>query len=390
MQLPPPALGSGAAEYHWVNPGDKPDWDKLVLRHDTCSVFHSRGWAQVLCSSYQHNPLYLVRLKEDQLQAVLPIMEISSSLTGKRGVSLPFTDSCDPLFSAKSDFAEMFQLGASAGRNLGWRSLETKVGSEWAGLDQPALEFFGHSIDLKQPEDRLFAGLSSTLRNEIRKAERSSVEVIFASDLEGIKLYYALHCLTRRRHGLPPQPISFFENIQTYLLSKGAGFVALAFLQNGAVAGDKAKASTSSTQSGRTTQFCNDSGAASKGRTPIAGAVFLDFGKHAVYKFSASDESRNQVPAGKLALWRAIQWYKWRGLESLDLGRTSLENTGLRRYKLSWGAAERRIRNLKYHLRSGKFVTKEDKVYGWYNRFFGLCPPAASRTLGRFLYRHLD
>jgi len=134
MQLPPPALGSGAAEYHWVNPGDKPDWDKLVLRHDTCSVFHSRGWAQVLCSSYQHNPLYLVRLKEDQLQAVLPIMEISSSLTGKRGVSLPFTDSCDPLFSAKSDFAEMFQLALPLeGTLVGevWRQKSDRSGPDW-------------------------------------------------------------------------------------------------------------------------------------------------------------------------------------------------------------------------------------------------------------------
>jgi lipid II:glycine glycyltransferase (peptidoglycan interpeptide bridge formation enzyme) len=143
-------------------------------------------------------------------------------------------------------------------------------------------------------------------------------------------------------------------------------------------------------EAGNPTQLCGNCVEAARGRLPISAAIFLNLGKRASYKFSASDESRNRLPVGKLALWRAIQWYKSRGLETLDLGRSSIDNSGLRRYKQAWGSTERRIKNLKYDLATGKFVVQKDKVFGWYNRFFGRCPPRLSRWIGSLLYPHLD
>jgi len=32
--------------------------------------------------------------------------------------------------------------------------------------------------------------------------------------------YYRLHCLTRKRHGLPPQPTGFFQKIQEHIIAK--------------------------------------------------------------------------------------------------------------------------------------------------------------------------
>ena len=75
-----------------VSPLEKPGWDKMVMTHRDASFFHSKSWAGVLHDTYGHTPHYFCTGNDEQLSAVLPVMEVNSPLTGRRGVSLPFTD----------------------------------------------------------------------------------------------------------------------------------------------------------------------------------------------------------------------------------------------------------------------------------------------------------
>ena len=77
------------------------------------------------------------------------------------------------------------------------------------------------------------------------------------------------------------------------------------------------------------------------------------------------------------------------GAKTLDLGRTSIGNEGLRRFKLSWGAQEHKIEYVKYDLRRNIFVTETDAATGWHNRVFRALPTGVSRMIGATLYRHL-
>ena len=47
----------------------------------------------------------------------------------------------------------------------------------------------------------------------VRKAEKEGVCAEVSTSAEAIEVYYGLHCETRRKHGVPPQPFSFFQNI---------------------------------------------------------------------------------------------------------------------------------------------------------------------------------
>src|SRR6267378_7660562 len=77
-----------------VNPIEYPDWDSLVAKHSDSSFFHTAAWARVLHETYGHTQWYFCRITEGGLEALLPVMEVSSRWTGRRGVSLPFTDFC--------------------------------------------------------------------------------------------------------------------------------------------------------------------------------------------------------------------------------------------------------------------------------------------------------
>jgi hypothetical protein len=372
-----------------TNPLELPDWDRLVEARGDATVFHTSGWAKVLRETYGHRPFYFSRIRGGKLEQLLPIMEVSSRWTGKRGVGLPFTDFCPPL-QGEPGSRGIFDEAMRVGRERGWRYLEyrgdlytapkvndgrgrpsnrqartpalqqpqTPLASrivDWQGTSA-SVSFYGHVVDLSRDEGALFRSLEGAARRGVRKAEQNKVEVDFSTSAEAIRTYFELHCRTRRRLGVPPQPVRFFENIARFVLSPGDGFVAVARHQD----------------------------------RPIAAAVFFLFGRQAIYKFGAWDSAFQHVRGNSLVMWTAIKRLAGDGFTSLHLGRTSLGDEGLRRFKLGFGAREERINYFRYDFRKSSFVSAVDRSESWANRIFRLMPAPLLRFAGSVLYPHLS
>ena len=92
-----------------LDPTCDPHWDRLAASHPDFTVFHSSAWMRVLSKTYGHKPLVLCWSSKGEPAAALPILEVASPLTGRRGVSLPFTDFCEPLFFGKCDPSIIFK-----------------------------------------------------------------------------------------------------------------------------------------------------------------------------------------------------------------------------------------------------------------------------------------
>ena len=305
--------------------------------------------------TYGYRPNYFATLAGDRLDALLPVMEVDSWLTGRRGVSLPFTDYCDPLASDLPGFQPLFDQAVQYGRDRHWQYLELRGGKQFLANALPSQRFYGHELALVDDEKELFAALTSSVRRAIRKAEKQGVTVEVLQDARGIKEFYSLQCQTRRKHGLPPQPFKFFQNLQQYILSEAGGMIILARL----------------------------------GARAVAGSIFFHAGRQAIYKYGASDAAMLELRGNDLVMWAGIKHYAFRGFRTLHFGRTSLVNEGLRRFKLAWGVREHLIEYFKYDLRKSAFVTDRDKASGWYNRVFAALPLSLSRFLGTVLYRHV-
>ena len=344
------------AEAMTVDPLGCAEWDAMVAAHPQSTIFHSGGWARVLRDTYGHRPFYIARIEDKRLAGLLPVMEVSSWLTGRRGVSLPFTDFCPALVSAGCAGGDLYRSAMETGRQRRWKRLECRgFDGVWAGA-RPSLSFYGHKIDLGAGEAKLFQGLEGAMRRGVRKAEQVGVKIDFDAGPESMRTFFTLHCRTRRRHGLPPQPWRFFLNIQRHLLSLGRGFVATARLEGRA----------------------------------LAAAVFLHDRRQALYKFGASDYESQQARPNNMMMWAAMRHCAERGLATLNLGRTSLSNEGLRRFKLGLGAVEEEIRYMKYDFSSEQFVRDVDRAEGWHNRVFAQLPLPVLRLAGAILYPHLS
>ena len=281
------------------------------------------------------------------------MMEVRTWIGGRRAVGLPFTDECQPLLADHFEKPSLLEMLKCHPRFPLWRSVELRGGQEWMHNAPASVEFYTHELDLTGGEDRLFEGLDGSLRRGIRKAEKNGVTIQIERTLDATKQFYRLYCLTRRRHGLPPQAFRFFANIHEEIFERGLGFVVQAF---------------------------------SRGAS-IASAVFFTMGKRAIYKYGASDMSSQGLRGNTLVFWEAIRCLAQRGFETLSMGRTSLHNEGLRRFKLNWGAQESVLRYFRYDVRQGKIIPLSDQSHGWHNRVFNLMPLWTARLIGRMLYR---
>jgi hypothetical protein len=338
-----------------VDPLSFPGWDALVGRHPEATFFHGAAWAKTLADAYGFNCCYIAMFEGAGLRALLPIMETCSWLRGKRGVSLPFTDECPPL-APDGAAGLLLDSAMQQGKLRGWKSLDLRGGLESFPSISESVSFYTHLLRLKSSSAELFETFDSSVRRAIRKAERCGVAVECHTDLEAVRAYYRLHCRTRTRHGAPPQPFGFFRSLWENVLQKGQGFVTLAMHRD----------------------------------RPVAGAVFLQFGRKAIYKFSASDERYQELRGPNLVIWQAVKKLVDEGAVELNFGRTSLSNEGLRRFKRYWNAEERIVHYARYCFERQKFVKVADLAAGLQARIFALLPVFLSRWVGRAVYAHMS
>jgi Acetyltransferase (GNAT) domain len=338
-----------------VNPLDDTGWNERVLSHAGCSFFHSSNWARVLVETYRYNPFYFVMTRDGTLQALMPFMEISSRLTGKRAVSLPFTDYCRPIVYDGLVFDDFLDAVIQRGKREGWESIELRTEDALQAAHTLSSKYCGHILDISLSEEELYRQLRDSTRRNIKKALMEGVEVVFGNSPDALKEFYRLNCMTRRDHGLPPQPYLFFKKIHEHVLANDLGLLALALY---------------------------------KGEY-IAGAIYFHFNKQGFYKYGASDRAYWHMRANNLIMWEAIRRYRSKGYASFSFGRTEPENAGLLQFKAGWGARECPIYYYKYDLRKNAFVKDPLMLKGMHNRIFSKMPMPLLKIAGSLLYRHM-
>jgi hypothetical protein len=348
--------GEESLEMRICDPVRNPGWDHLVALHRDAGCFHTSAWAKVLHQTYNHHPFYLRFSRGHRLAALIPLMEVRSRFTGCRGVCLPFSDTCEPLIFDPDALDLVRDRLVRFARERGWRYLEIRGDKSFQSTSDSATKFYGHTLDLRHRVDELANRFDGAVRRAIRKAERSNVSVLVGRNRQAIDDFYRLHVQTRRRHGLPAQPASFFLNIYEHIIKPGLGFIVLA----------------------------------RRGSRPIAAAVFFRFGKNAVYKYGASDKRFQEFRANNLVMWQGIQLLARTGVEKLHFGRTNCENDGLRRFKLSWNTQEETIDYFRVDPSGRPCLTPIRRDAGLHKRIFGRLPLVFNRLAGSILYPHLD
>jgi len=343
--------------HEFINPLTEPEWNNRLPEHRGATVFHSVQWARVLAEAYGYRPQYALFREGQRVVAMVPIMEVRSLWTGRRGVCLPFSDECAPLVADGVAVQTLAEPIREFGVSQRWDYFELRGNAEAVHPAAETALFVTHRLVLDATEESQTRKLRDSTRRNIQRAVREGVEIQHLQSLDAIHAFYSLHCRTRRRHGLPPQPLRFFQLIHKHLIDAGLGFVSLA-------------------------RF--------KGKW-IAGSVFLQFGSHAIYKFGASDPLYQHLRANNLVMWQGICRLQKEKISRLSLGRSEKDDEGLLQFKRGWGGEEVALSYYRIGCSKGsiRMNLQGSNAGGISNRIMRRLPIPLLRLMGGVMYRHV-
>ncbi len=330
-------------------------WRALVEKDSRSSVFHTPEWLEALSQTYGFLPLAVTSSAPgEQLGNGLVFCEVESWLRGRRIVSLPFSDHCEPLVDSDAELQCLLSALERGLRTGKWRSIEIRPVTALVGLlpergGEP--EFLLHRLDLRPSLPDLFRRFhKDCVQRCIRRAERDGLAYEKGRSDELLERFCRLTVLTRRRQGLPPQPLAWFRNLVQCM-------------------GDRLTIHL-----------------ASKDGQPVASILTLRHKGTLTYKYGCSDRSFSSLGGTQLLFWKAIQEAKKDGLVEFDLGRTDLDNQGLIAFKDRWGASRSALVYLRYPVRR----TKPGDGLGIRiaKHVFSVAPDCVLTTAGRLLYRY--
>ena len=339
-------------------------WNGFVATHPRASIFHSHGWLTSLQKTYGYIPTAYTTTSstESALRDAFVFCEVNSWLTGRRLVSLPFSDHCEPLLDNDSDFSFFIDRLREDAITQNWKYVEIRPLDELANevpCKQVVANYTLHRVDLNRDIHTIFQSFhKDSIQRKIKRAQREGLTYQAGRSESLLETFYSLLTLTRRRHGVPPQPKEWFINL---IESFGSALqISVAY----------------------------------KERVPLAAMLTLQHQNTLVYKYGGSDGRFNKYGSMQSLYWESIRRAKECGLTTFDLGRSDIDQQGLIRFKKRWGATQTSLRYFRLTQESNQQRhCFEPAGQSWKSQYgkalMSRLPMAIMPSLGKLLYKHI-
>ena len=337
-----------------INPLRDERWETFLDNHRLASIFHSAQWLASLQKTYGCQAAAVTTDPPGKpLTNAVVYCRVRSWATGPRLVSLPFSDHCSPLVESLEQLDGLLSGLKRACDSGAERHLEVRSGAIRSHAMADSASFCWRRLDLRPSLDDLRRGFhESCIRRKITRAQKEGLTYEEGVSEELLREFYGLTVLTRQRHQMAPQPLSWFRNLLASM-------------------GDRAKIRL----------------ARHRGQ-PAAAILTLRSNRAMTYKYGASDARFHSLGPMQLLFWRAIQEAKNNGLSEFDMGRTDWDNPGLLTFKDRWGTGRTTLTYLRYPAVSAQaaatFLKRMSKV------IFRMTPTSLLPAAGSLLYRHFD
>lgn len=349
-----------------VIPWADPAWDEYVNTHPGGTVYHTSAWIRVIASVGGYTPLCLAVRSGSSIEGLFPLVKIASPLTGKRLVSLPFSDTCFPLANDAGAASRLLEAAKEllAEHKLSFMEIRgAPAVVDGIAPDPASLGFArqGHFRNYILPLSQDTAAVKKTfhrtsVRQTINKSFKLGVTVRAGEGEADLDEFYRLYLLNRKRHGIPPQPRALFSAILDSMRGDAPHAVNYIAEHEG---------------------------------TGAAALIILRYKGITYAKYEGVDEAYREVLPVYGLFWKTMEDAALAGDSLYDFGRTAIDNSGLNAFKSRWGTREEELPYFFYPSREGLSVVKSSSLK--YRLFTGAVkrlPLPVGRWLGEKIFWH--
>jgi hypothetical protein len=325
------------------------EWDNLTALHPEATLYHRRPWLEVLQRAFGVRPT--VAIIGDSFSTYAACLLAPSANPLRRSlISLPFSDFCPPL--AVDDSARDALMSGLA-RKVTQSRIEIRGGAacaQWQVLDH----FQRWTLNLARPFQAIERAADREVRRHIRRAREAGITVECSRGLDAIESFFMLQLESRRRLGIPSQPLKFFKLVHEVFAKRDSIEVWSAVHHD----------------------------------QRIAAVVVLRDGDMLHAKWSA--RTAGSPDGASHLIFMSIAEQHAEHARGLDFGRTDSRNHGLSRFKRQLGAE---ATTLPYcYFPSAPSVTSAENLTGLWqtaSRVWRVLPIPVSRAFNSVAYRYL-
>jgi len=324
------------------------EWDALTGSHPEATLYHRGPWLEVLKRAFGVSPSVAMIGDGDTTRAACILAQgnpIRRSL-----ISLPFSDFCPPLAVNDSARAALLSRLATIRKRPRLEIRGVAGNYPWNVLDH----FRRWTLDLSRPFQAIEKAADRETRRHLRRAREAGVSVECSRGAEAMDCFFNLQLESRRRLGVPSQPLRFFRTVHEVFAQRDSIEVWFALHQG----------------------------------KRIAAVVVLRDGNDLHAKWSARVAGS---PDGSThVIFMAIAERHSQHASSLDFGRTDSRNRGLSRFKRELGATATDL-PYSYFPQMPTLTSAENLTGVWRtaSRVWRNLPLPVARVLNNVTYRYL-
>ena len=292
-------------------------WDDYVEHASAATVYHLWCWRDVFEGVFGHRCHYLAALRHGAVVGVLPLVEFRSRLFGRFAVSLPFVNYGGAIADDVEARDRLVEHAARLVSEGGLSHVELRHTDRLC----PQLPERQHKVAMRLPlpatSDALWHTIDRKARNQIRKAQKSGLDVREGRE-ELLDGFYGVFAENMRDLGTPVYPRRLFEAVARVLPN-----------------------------SVRVHQV-------RLGSEVVAGALTIQWRSGVEVPWASSLQRHRDKCPNNLLYWSMLEGAVGRGMTIFDFGR-STPGEGTFHFKQQWGAVASPF-HWEYLLASGRQV----------------------------------
>jgi FemAB-related protein (PEP-CTERM system-associated) len=340
----------------------KEEWDHFLEGSKNASFGSLFDWKILYEETFGFKTFYLSIKEDNKLIGILPLVLIKSPLIGKGSflVSTPYvTQSGLCLNREQFDLLPLIYTLKKLIKDCRAKYVELRQLFPYPS-DTLIMRknFFTFHLDLSHGVEGLWKGFSSEVRNRIRKAQKSGVEVKTGQDIHFIKGFYKVFSKRMKELSFPNYPKDYMEAIMKIFYNRSR-IVLVLF----------------------------------KGKV-IGGMLVISFKNTLSMPYVASLVEYNHLCPNNLLYWEAIQQAIQGGHTIFDMGR-SREGTGTFQFKKKLGAVPVQL-YYQYLSPEGEkgdiknlFDMEGSPLFNIYSSIWRRLPTPFTNLIGGYLIRQL-